>query len=364
MKIKIQFKKSITVAFVFVWFVSISFGQRAPIDHRQEYQNSAQKILRKYEHHVYKLKPSKAGHMGLRLWRNYKDDEYKYLLLQGINHTSQALDKIVNNGLDKRSIYLYVKEKNAKYKASTKKKKLRKETFTTFPKYRFMATKVLRHVARLDELGLRHKNHQDFMKLLHSYNFEKAFTNPQMIKAWGAQLANQVYWLHHLGVADYRVKFAKAVARTYPDEEDGLLNKQQFQNKIYTLTHIIIAASGYYRHQVDYQEHKEIIDYFRANTDLIIERCKEDIIIEVGLSLLLVDESIPEIETIRAYINSKVDPKKKMVLSENGKSSISQGEHRNIIAVLLLDWQGCSPIPTSVDIQPMEGLLSESLVFK
>ena len=43
-----------------------------------------EEIRKKYERYAYKLKPSKASHMGLRLWRNYEDDKYKYLLLQGI----------------------------------------------------------------------------------------------------------------------------------------------------------------------------------------------------------------------------------------------------------------------------------------
>ncbi|MFT6337232.1 MAG: hypothetical protein ACI86M_003061 [Saprospiraceae bacterium] len=48
-----------------------------------------------------------------------------------------------------------------------------------------MSTKILRRMARLDELGLRHKQHNRFMKLFQSYNYKKVFIDSKMIKAWG-----------------------------------------------------------------------------------------------------------------------------------------------------------------------------------
>ena len=113
------------------------------------------------------------------------------------------------------------------------------------------------------------------MKLIATYDFKRVFTDPQMIRAWGAQLANQVYWLHNLGVADHRQAFRDAVKQAYPHHLDDTLNDQQYENKMYTLTHIIIAASEYYRYEVDYAEYKDIIDYMAAKTDHIIERVKE-----------------------------------------------------------------------------------------
>ncbi len=358
--------KKFHYAFRIIIFLSASLViAQPPVPGLQkEYTAAAKSIKKKYERYAYTLKPSKAGHMGLRLWRNYKDDKYKYLMVQGVNHTANSLDKLVENGLDQQSLKVYVTRQNTKYKAKTKKRKLRKMTFEAFPNYRLMAAKILRHVARLDELGLRHEHHDEFMHLIRSYNYERVFTNTTMIKAWGAQLANQVYWLNNLGVADYRLEFQNAVAATYPDGGDNQLSVQQFENKIYTLTHIIIAASEYYRYEVDYAEYKSIIDYLRSNVDSILEHCKEDIIIEVGLSLLLVNETYSEINTVRSYLLNKVDSQKDMVLSRNGKSNVSQGEHRNIIAVLLLDWQGCDIIPSVDNIKQIECYLSRSLLFK
>ncbi|MDF1696155.1 MAG: DUF3541 domain-containing protein [Saprospiraceae bacterium] len=361
MKYLNEFFKRVIIAVVLFVIGHFSNAQLAPTNYNAEYVKTAKEIKKKYQRNAYKLNPAKSGHMGLRLWRNYKDDSYKYLLLEGIHYTSNALDKLVLRGLDARSLQQYVTQKNKSYKASTQKKKRRKKTFERFPMYRLMGVKILRHVARLDELGLRHNEHAQFMDLLRSYDFKKAFTDREMIKAWGAQLANQVYWLYNLGIADYRPDFIEAVQNTYPQEKDAFLSKAQFGNKIYTLTHIIIAASSYYSQEVNYEEHQSTIDYLRTNTDLILERAKEDIVIEVGLSLLLVDETYPEITRIKSFIHSKVDLKKDMILSVNGNSKIAQGEHRNIIAVLLLDWKGCSPVPNSKSMEMIQSLLPTSL---
>lgn len=328
------------------------------------YVQNGQVILKHYESQAYQLKPSKAGHMGLRLFRHYQDRKYEYLLLDGINYTNSGLDKLVKIGLDSASLAKYIAKSNANYKANTEKKRLRKKTLERYPYYRLMAAKILRHVARLDELELRHKNHKQFMKMLKSYDFEQVFTDSLMIKAWGAQLANQVYWLKQLGIADYSEPFYEAVRNTYPDSLDAALSKQQYENKLYTLTHIIIAASGYYRTNLSYKDYASIIDYFRQETTTILKRAKEDVIIEVGISLLLVDESYPEINSIRADINSKVDLEKQMILSVNGSSDFAMGEHRNIIAVLLLDWQGCSERPNRQDVKRLSGHLPTNLKFK
>ena len=328
-----------------------------------EYQTCARKIKSKYDAKAYQLKPSKAAHMGMRLWRNYDDSKYKFLLLQGINYASNSLDKLVENGLDSFSLESYVHKKNLSYKGTTEKKRLRKRTLERFPSYRLICTQILRHVARLNELGLSHEHNEDFIRLIENYDFKTVFEDGEMIRAWGAQLANQVVWLHDLGIYDYRNLFRKAVKLTYPKDRDSLLSKQQFENKIYTLTHIIIGASGYYRYNVDYNQFADIVDYFRNNIDYIIKTCKEDVVIEVGLSLLLVNEEYPEINLIKTHIYNKVDKKDRMVLSTTGKSNFAQGEHRNIIAILLLDWKGCNNSPSSKDMKQLKSYLDESLVW-
>lgn len=316
------------------------------------FEEDAKLIRDNYENNTEKLSRFKTGHMGLRFYRHYGDEKYIPLFLEGIELAETALNTIYDRGLDSETIKKYSEKSNRKYySTSTPRKNLRSQTLSDFPEYRFYATKLLRHVARLDEVGLRHQHHDEFIQALRSYDFESAFTDHEMIRAWGAQLANQVYWLKQLRIADHTVAFQKAVEKVYPEKKDIELSKQQFENKLYTLTHIVIAASGYYQVDVAYEEFPEIIDYFRRNTSMILERAKEDVVIEVGISLLLTGNDYAEIDVIRRHISDKINREERMIPSPSGKTDFALGQHRNIIGVLLLDWQGTYERPRARDLK-------------
>ena len=336
--------------------------QKEAIYVEQEYAQDAALLRENYTRNAHELSRFKKGHLGLRFYRHYGEEQYLPLFFEGIELAEHSLNLIYKRGLDEASIQAYIKDSNKKYySTSTSRKRLRSYTLDEFPEYRFYATKLLRHVARLDEVGLRHQHHDKFIGLLTSYDFESAFTNKKMIRAWGAQLANQVYWLKQIGIVDYTNEFLEAVELTYPESKDRLLNKQQFENKLYTLTHVIIAASGYYQFKVDYKDYSEIIDYLRGNVDTIIERAKEDVIIEVGIALLLTGEDYPEIDTIRRYISQRINRDARMIPSPSGKTDFALGEHRNVIAVLLLDWQGVFERPKLQNLDSWEKRIPDSL---
>ena len=89
----------------------------------------------------------------------------KPLFLHGVNLADESLNKIVKRGLSNRAIKKYSEKSNQKYyNTKTPRKKLRSKTLKDFPNYRFYATKLLRHVARLDEVDLRHKSHKKFIR--------------------------------------------------------------------------------------------------------------------------------------------------------------------------------------------------------
>jgi len=340
---------------------SIAF-QIEPVSVEYDFEADAKLIRDNYEQNAYKLSRFKVGHMGLRFFRHYGDEKYIPLFFEGIELAEQSLNKIYERGLDSLSISIYIEKSNRSYySTSTTRKRLRSKTLSDFPEYRFYATKLLRHVARLDEVGLRHQYHDEFIEVLKGYDFEEVFTDEKMIRAWGAQLANQVYWLKQLGIADYTKAFREAVLQVYPEEEDGMLSKQQFENKLYTLKHIVIAASGYYQVEVAYEDFDEIIDYFRRNTVSILERAKEDVVIEVGISLLLTGEDYPEIDIIRRHISDRINREKQMIPSPSGRTDFEAGEHRNIIGVLLLDWQGAFQRPGADDLEKWRSKVPNTL---
>ncbi len=354
---------ALVLIFAPMLFVQQSFAfQHEAVSVEYNFAEDAALIRANYEENVDKLSRFKTGHMGLRFYRHYGDEKYIPLFLEGIELAEQSLNTIYKRGLDSESIKKYSEESNRKYySTSTTRKRLRSKTLSDFPEYRFYATKLLRHVARLDEVGLRHEHHDEFIEALKSYDFKRAFTNYRMIKAWGAQLANQVYWLKQLGIADYTQIFQEAVNRVYPEEMDSRLSKQQFENKLYTLTHIVIAASGYYQVEVAEEDFPEITSYFRRNTLSILERAKEDVVIEVGISLLLTGNNYPEIDVIRRHISDKINCEKRMIPSPSGKTDFALGEHRNIIGVLLLDWQGTYQRPQVQDLGTWQSNIPKTL---
>jgi hypothetical protein len=81
-------------------------------------------------------------------------------------------------------------------------------------------------------------------------------------------------------------------------------------------------------------------------------RAKEDIIAEVGISFLLAGlEDDPVVEKTRDAIQKALHKDKGMIPSVRGDFDLAYGEHRNVLAIMLLDWQKVNPAPT-VTSQP------------
>ena len=179
------------------------------------------------------------------------------------------------------------------------------------------------------------------------YDFKKYATDDAMIKAWAAQLANQVYWLRQLGEQDVVDDFVEAFKLAYPDEKDAALSKQQYGNKIYGLTHILLADSKYYQRPLKESDHQWIYDYLRNNIDTILEKTKEDIISEVGITFLLAGlENDPVVYKTQKHIQDDINRQKNMVPSTTEGTDLTDGEHRNVLAIMLLDWQTPHEAPT------------------
>lgn len=113
-----------------------------------------------------------------------------------------------------------------------------------------------------------------------------------MIKAWAGQLANVVAWIKQLGGKNYSDVFINALQQVYPDNSEHLLSLQQYENKLYVLTHIILANSQYYQHPVNRDDFAWIFDYFDTHIDIIISRAKADVVAEVGIAYLLLANMI------------------------------------------------------------------------
>ena len=314
----------------------------------QSFKQSAGLIRQTYESQLYTLPAFKEGHYGLRMYRQTLDDKYAAAVWSDMARVASKLSRLSNDVHTMEQIVLYSEKRVASYVGDDDERSVRRYNITKhMPEYLYLGVDLLGSMARANEYGLEHKNDAKLREIIRRYDFSRYVTNEDMVKAWAAQLANQVYWLRQLGEQDVVDEFVETFKKAYPDDKDKKLSSQQFGNKIYGMTHVIFGDSEYYQHQVSEQEHQWIYDYFRENIDTILLRAKEDVIAEVGLTFLLAGlEDDPVVEKTRLAIQSSIDKKRGMIPSITGDFDLEYGEHRNVLAIMLLDWQQVNEAPT------------------
>ncbi|TFH93262.1 DUF3541 domain-containing protein [Vibrio ouci] len=314
----------------------------------ESFTASADIIRDTYESQLYTLPAFKEGHYGLRMYRQTLDPKYSAAVWSDMARVASRLNKFAEEVHTPEQILLYSEKRVSSYSDDTDERSVRRYTVTKhMPEYLYLGVDLLGSMARANEYGLKHKEDEKLRQVIRRYDFEKYATDPEMIRAWAAQLANQVFWLRQLNEQDVVTPFINAFRKAYPDSQDKKLSKQQYGNKIYGLTHIIFADSEYYQHRVDEKEYQWIYDYFRSNIDTILLRAKEDVVAEVGISFLLAGlENDPVVEKTRQAIQKSIDKDKGMIPSVTGDFDVAYGEHRNVLAIMLLDWQSVNEAPT------------------
>ncbi len=314
----------------------------------QSFKQSADLIRTTYESQLYTLPAFKEGHYGLRMYRQTLDDKYSAAVWSDMARVASKLSRLSNDVHTMEQIVLYSEKRVASYVGDSDERSVRRYNITKhMPEYLYLGVDLLGSMARANEYGLEHKNDAKLREIIRRYDFSRYVTNEDMVKAWAAQLANQVYWLRQLGEQDVVDEFIDTFKKAYPDDKDKKLSSQQYGNKIYGMTHVIFGDSEYYQHQVSEQEHQWVYDYFRENIDTILLRAKEDVIAEVGLTFLLAGlENDPVVEKTRLAIQASIDKTKGMIPSVTGDFDLKYGEHRNVLAIMLLDWQQVNEAPT------------------
>lgn len=295
-------------------------------------------IQQNLETHLYQLPPRVQGHYGIRMYRMTGDDKYANAALVDLFAVTEAQSFYACN-LDKPGFIEKASEEAISVLGKGPRAKARKKALEDIPEFLFFTDVLLRFGSRIDEFGLEGPCHQQMIAALKSTDLKKGLTSPDMIEAWAAQLANYVYWAKQLGVGDYLKEYRDAFNAVYPASRDKELDKAQFRNKIYGMTHFIFAASGYYQTEVDAKEFAWILDYFEANIDRILVDATDDIIAEVGVSFLLAQKpSHPVVAKTRDHIVNAFDEKHNIIPSPKGNPDLALGEHRNMLAMMLLRW--------------------------
>ena len=312
------------------------------------FKQDAALIRNTYESQLYTLPAFKAGHYGLRMYRQILDNKYSAAIWSDMARVASRLNYFTNDVHTPEQINDYATQRINNYLTDNSERSvLRYQVTKAIPEYLYLGVDLLGSMARANEYGLKHQQDAKLREVIGRYDFTNYATNQGMIKAWAAQLANQVYWLKQLGEQDVTEEFIKAFKQAYPDYQDHQLSEQQLINKVYGLTHIIFAASAYYQHPIKETDFQWIYDYYRNNIDMIIERTKEDVIAEVGINFLLAGlGDDPVVLQTQSVIQKALNREYGLVPSVDGEFDLKKGEHRNVLAIMLLDWQGVHQAPT------------------
>lgn len=184
-------------------------------------------------------------------------------------------------------------------------------------------------------------DHERALGYLAKIDWEAFLTDPAVLQIYAAQVANQAYFLHQLGVMDLRREVEAAFRRHYSPDRVAGLDDAEYRNWLYGLTHFVIADSRYYQRKVDPEVHAWLLEALERETTDILARATADIQAEVALAFLLADhEDHPVVGRVREALAAAVDPASGIIPSSAGEKELAGGEHRNVLAIMVLRWPG------------------------
>ena len=294
-----------------------------------------EQISQNFESRLYQLPPRVQGHYGLRLYRMTGDQRYFNAVLYDYYVAVDRINAILARSDDRDYI-----AKQAEMLTSELSKgprgRARQVSLRKYPEFLYYG-ETLRYAARLNEYGIAVP--AAVTNAIANYDFHAVFTDKEMIRAWAGQLANYAHWLQQLNIVDYTQDYISAFSESYPDDGDGELSRWQYRNKLYGLTHLIIAASEYYQHPVSTKEFGWILKYFADHQSRILDSASADVIAEIAICFLLAGQSDHAlVAEIKSRLLSQYSSEHSMILSVSGKTDAATGEHRNVLTLMLFKW--------------------------
>jgi len=309
----------------------------------------AKKIKKTYDQNLFKLEPRVQGHYAVRMWRITADSAYLNSILFHYLALKEQFADWANN-LDSEQFRLSFADSLLSEKFKTAKGKIRKQLLEKRKEFVF-ASELLETAYQIHTLGMdKAQLASQFQKVrnyLGSLDFKGFLLDSQIVRYYAPQAVNYIFYLKFLGVADLEKEFGEIFKQVFRDELDSKLSEIEYENKIYGLTHFIIAASDYYQNYPPPQKYAWILDYFECSAEKIMARSKPDVIAEVGLCFKLCGKKEDRVVTLtQQKILQAFDPKQGLIPPQKGKANLNKSEHRNVLAYLLLmDFERLYPGP-------------------
>lgn len=350
--------RSVYIVFLLLWLVSAC---SQPLQSSAQQAEVVSAIREHYEDRLSELPLSIQRHYAQRLYRMTGDEVflpynqyYANKLITTLRRDLEYLAEDPDYWLQRDQALLQARS------LRTVRQRQRVALLQAHPGMTFASDLVFRMI-QLDYYGLLdhaldERAGQPFERL-GSMSFDAFVLSEDAVRHYAAQAANLVWFLQQLGVTDLREPFMTRFQSIYPHDQDHLLSGPEFNNKIYGMTHIVIAASRYYQDTLPSDAFPWITDYFIDQLPRLLETATEDILAEVGISLALTSHTDhPAIEQLRQALVAAYNSDARMIPSPQGSTDFARGEHRNVLAVMLLSWPEKLHFGPIIDPQVLEEL--------
>ncbi len=302
----------------------------------------SERIKTKYESQLFTLVPYVQRHYALRMYRLSGNEKYLYPIITDMMVIANLLNQDIKGLND--SEFRQQREKIIlnRFNLTKEKHKRRYQLLKQYPQLAFSLA-LLANLNMTHEVGLLKSGFFpdtdlaiDFLK---QQDFAPFFLNPEVVEIYSPQLATYVFFLSDLGIAELQERFTQEFQKIFMENDDKELSEMLYAQKLYGLTHFIIGASRNYQRNVNREEFNWIYEYFENNIDTIIDRAKPDIIAEVGIAFLLAGErDHPVVKKTKWAVAESFNKQLNMIPSTTGDDDLNHGEHRNVLAVMLLTW--------------------------
>lgn len=303
----------------------------------------AQAIRRTYESKFFEMDRSAQAHFAVRIYRatgrTPNLDAVSIDVAQWIEELQRSLDGLSEKGFVERE----GRHAQAVKREVSEVLRARKEMFASRPEMLFHR-RVLFAAQKLHDFGLDEGPFRDTysaaLRHLKGVDWAAFLLDPEVIRPYAAQTSNLVYWLKRVGVVDLEADYTRAFKEVFMGADDDQIPAADYQNKLYGLTHFIIADSHYYQRTLLPDKHRWILDYFDRHILEILSWSKPDIVAEIAVCYKLC--GLPDHRVVRMaeeYLAKAFDPKLGFIPSGTGSADFDVSEHRNALAYLVLaDW--------------------------
>ncbi|OGW79675.1 MAG: hypothetical protein A2Z83_00380 [Omnitrophica bacterium GWA2_52_8] len=306
----------------------------------ENYPGIVQSIIETFESRSSELNHYRLGHFYERLYRISGEPRYR-VPLRKYSVTLAQTFRIQAENLQNAEFVRAREDRLLTPSPNASEKILRRIAHRKKWRGMLFANRLLFRAFQVKSYGLDksalHENYETAMAWFRSLPFEDYLFDPGNILSDASHTVNAVFYLKFLGIADYEDPFTRAFKQAFPDAADASLDKTAYLNKIYGLTHFIIADSQFYQRKPDAAKHAWVLEYFAGHYDTIEARTNPDLLAELAICFKLAGQkNHPVVRRVQKYLAAAFDPKRGLIPSTLPDKSLNGLEHRNIVAVIAL----------------------------